>query len=116
MSNKTSNPMSNLLTSDLFDIREEAVNGSADGYVAGEIVTFKDGKYDKATLKSGDDHTEAFAVVYSDIGANDTKGAILVLGGVNEDLLSQAYKDLSDDDKNLVKAELNAKKIFIEKI
>jgi len=115
MATQTSNPLSNLLTSDLFDIREEKINASADGYVAGEIVTFKDGKYDKATL-GATDHTEAFAVVYSDIGANAEKGAIIVLGGVNEDLLSQAYQDLSDEDKNVVKAELNAKKIFVEKI
>jgi len=108
------NPVSNLLTRDVYEIYSESVKAEANGYKAGDLLTFDGETYSKASLASGDTHTESFAVVFEDIPANDTKGAIIELGGARESLLSSDYQDLSDDDKKAVKKELNAKKIFVE--
>ena len=116
MADTAKRPSANILTSDNYEIRVESVVADSNGYVAGDILTFDGVAYSKASLANDDNHTESFAVVYEDIPANATRGAIILLGGVRESLLSADYQALSDDDKAVVRKELNAKKIIIENI
>lgn len=109
-------PSSDLLTSDNYEIRIENVEADDNGYKAGDILTYDGATYSKASLANDDNHTESYAVVYEDIDPDVTSGAIILLGGVRESLLSADYQALSDDDKKVVRKELNAKKIIVENI
>jgi hypothetical protein len=109
-------PLSDILTRDESVIIEAPLTADANGYVAGDLLTYDGAVFSKASLASGDTHTESFAVVYEPVGANVKKGVIITLGGVRESLLSQAYQDLSDDDKKAVRKELVAKNILVENI
>jgi len=114
MANTITNPNSNILTRDVYEIFTRPVKGEDDGYKAGDVLTFDGSVYSLSDMDSGDNHTESFAVVYEDIGSNVESGVIVELGGVREGLLSDTYQNLSDDDKKVVRKELNSKKIFIE--
>ena len=116
MATEIKRPVSNLLTRDNFEIYGAKVKAEDKGYKAGDILTYDGDEYSLASLANDDDHTESYAVVFEDIPANATIGAVVEFGGVRESLLSQAYQDLSDDDKKIVRKELNAKKIFIDNI
>jgi len=105
-----------ILTSDNYEIRVENVTADDNGYKTGDILTYDGATYSKASLANDDNHTESFAVVYEDIDPDVTSGAIILLGGVRESLLSADYQALSDDDKKVVRKELNAKKIIVENI
>jgi hypothetical protein len=116
MAENLKSPLSDILTRDESIIIETSVTADADGYVAGDLLAYDGAVFSKASLVNDGDHTESFAVVYEPIGANVEKGVIITLGGVREGLLSQAYQDLSDDDKKAVRKELLAKNIIVENI
>ena len=109
---KVKQPYANFLTRDMFELYEAPLED--DTYKAGDLLTYDGDVYSKASLASGDDHTESYAVVYEDVTGK--KGTIVNLGGVRESLLSADYQGLSDDDKKAVRKELEAKKIFIDNI
>ncbi len=112
MSESVKQPSANILTRDFFEIYEAQL--ADDTYTAGDLLTFDGDTYSKASLASGDSHTESYAVIYEDVSGK--KGSVINLGGVRESLLSAEYQALSDDDKKAVKKELEAKKIFVDNI
>jgi hypothetical protein len=116
MSEKLQRPYSDLLTREMYFIVEAPVKADDDGYVCGDLLTYDGEVFSKASLASGDDHTASMAVVYEPIDANATKGAIVLFGGVRESMLSEAYQELSDDDKKAVKKELLEQNIVVENI
>ena len=116
MSEVLQKPYSDLLTRADYIIIEKDVTADAGGYVAGDLLTYDGAVFSKASLASGTDHTESFGVVYEPIDDNDTKGVIVLFGGVRESLLSADYQALTDDDKKAVRKELMAKNIIVENL
>ena len=111
---QTRKPLTDILTSDDFILRAEPTK--ADSYKQGDLLTYDGALFSKASLASGDDHTESYAVVYEDntTSADGEKVAIILEGGVDVALLSADYQALSDDDKKAVNKELVAKNIIPE--
>jgi len=111
---QTSRPLSNLLRSEDFTIRLEGV--TADTYTQGDLLTYDGEYFSKASLASGDNHTESYAVVYDggEVATDGGKVAIILEGVVYKDLLSADYQALSDDDRKAVNKELVAKNIIVE--
>jgi hypothetical protein len=116
MSEKLQRPYSDLLTREMYFIVEAPVAADANGYANGDLLTYDGEVFSKASLASGTDHTESMAVVYEPIEANATKGVIVLFGGVRENMLSDAYQALTDDDKKAVKKELLKQNIIVENI
>ena len=115
MATETTRPLSDLLRSDTYSIRLEEVK--ADTYIQGDLLTYDGEYFSKASLASGDNHTESFSIVYegAEVGTDGGKLAILFEGAVNVALLSDDYQALSDDDRKAVNKELVSKNITIEK-
>lgn len=110
---QTKKPLTDILTSEDFILRAEPL--AAGTYAQGDLLTYDGAVFSKASLASGTDHTESFAVVYE--GATVVGGekiAIILEGAVDGNLLSADYQALSADDKKAVNKELMAKNIIVE--
>ncbi len=107
-------PLADILKSDDFIIRAEPL--VAGTYAQGDILTYDGQYFSKASLASGTDHTEAFAIVYEGdtIETDGGKVAIILEGAVDGSLLSADYQALTADDKKAVNKELVAKNIIVE--
>lgn len=107
-------PLSDILKSDEFVIRAEPLKAGT--YTQGDLLTYDGEFFSKASLASGTDHTESFAIVYEGdtLATDGEKIAIILQGAVNGSLLSADYQALSADDKKAVNKELVAKNIIVE--
>lgn len=107
-------PLANLLTSEKYDIRPDVFTAHSTGYVHGEPIAYDatTNTWKKCVLNTD----VASGVVYDAVDANDTKGLVVVSGGVRASLLV-GYSALATDAlKGQVREQLLDKNIIIEDV
>jgi len=107
------NPLANLLTSEKYDIRPDTFTADAGGYAHGEPVAFdaSTNTWKKAVL--GTDVVSG--VVYDAVDINNTKGLVIISGGVRASLLI-GYSALTVAEKGAVREQLLDKNIVVEDV
>ena len=111
----TPNPLANLLTSDKYDIRPDVFTADAGGYIHGEPLSFNATTNTWSKCADLGVTSVCDGVLYDAVDINDTKGLVIISGGVRASALI-GYSALTDAQKGKVRTELLNKNIVVEDV
>ena len=109
------NPDANLLTSEKYDIRPDVFTADAGGYAHGEPLTFNATLNEWGKCADLGITTVCDGVAYDTVDINDTKGLVVISGGVRASLLI-GYSALTVAQQGKVRSELLNKNIVVEDV